>query len=71
MKPYNLENLTRGLQEAAYELTGKDITQIAATELIDQSTVREYLKGNIAKPAIGTAILKRARELNIKKNKVA
>ena len=65
MEPYNLKHLSTGLQEAAKDIRGKDITRIAAVEQIDQTTVREYLKGHIAKPAMGKAILGRCREILI------
>ncbi len=71
MKPYNLKNLSIGLQEMAKDIKGKDITRIAVIENIDQSTVRQYLKGNIAKPAIGKAILDRCREIIVSRSHAA
>lgn len=68
MKPYNLKKLSNGLREAAQQLKGKDITQIAAIEHVDQSTVREYLKGNIAKPALAKAILDRSLQVLVERN---
>jgi hypothetical protein len=68
MKPYNLKNLSDGLQEQAQYIKGQDIINIAAAERISTSTVREYLKGNITTPAIGKAILDRCRAIGIAKN---
>ena len=71
MKPYNLKNLSAGLQEMAQFIKGQDIVRIAAAEGISPSTVREYLKGNITTPAIGKAILERSRALIIEKENAA
>lgn len=68
MKSYNLKNLIAGLQEAAQDIKGQDIIDIASIEHISPSTVREYLKGNVTTPSIGKAILDRCRALLIEKN---
>lgn len=68
-KPYDLKNLSEGLQELKCQLKGTDISEIAALELIHVNTVNNYLKGedNVTTPAIGKAILDRGRKLLIKK----
>lgn len=72
-KPYNLKNLSEGLQELNTQLAGTDITEIAAYELVHVNTVRTYLKGddNITIPALGKAILDRGRKIVIAKEQHA
>ena len=70
MKPYNLKNLSDGLQEQASQISANDILKISAAEELSPTTVRKYLKGEIAHPAIGQAILNRCREIQ-KQQKVA
>lgn len=67
--PYNIKNLSDGLQELASQLKGTDITEIAALEQLHVNTVRAYLKGenNITTPAVGKAILDRGRKIVIKR----
>jgi hypothetical protein len=67
MKPYNLKQLEAGLQEIAKDIKGQDIINVAAAERIAPTTVRQYLRGIVATPAIGKAILGRCRALIIEK----
>jgi len=71
MEAYNIELLRRGLQELAYDLKGKDIGKVAAAECIADSTVREYLKGKIAYPAVAKAIVERGKAVLTDKNSLA
>lgn len=69
MKAYNLKNLSEGLQEVkASGIKGNDIAVIAAAEGVNQSTIYEYLKGNVTIPALGKSILERCRLMLIEKD---
>jgi len=72
MESYNLKNLSEGLQEVrAQGIKGKDVGSIATAEGVNQSTVYEYLKGNVAIPALGKSILKRCRAILMERIKSA
>lgn len=65
MKGYNIKNLEAGLCEIAQQIKGHEINKLAVLEMLDPSTVRIYLKGKVTTPAVGKAILDRARKIII------
>ncbi len=67
MEPYNMELLQNELQKLSVVLKGKNIGKVASFEHLADSTVREYLKGKIAYPAVAKAIVERGRAVLIEK----
>ncbi len=57
------KRLEDGLQELAQQIAPGDIITIAAMEMVDTTTVRRYLKGNVAIAALGKSILANGRGL--------
>lgn len=60
--------IEQGLQEIATETIYNDIVTVASKLDLAQSTIYEYLKGNVAKESRGKAILNELRKVIIKRN---